>query len=110
MSIDKNCLTGVMRLALAVGTACVTTGAFAQSEGSTSKQAAYFGVEQIIVTAQKREQNLQAVPVAVTALTSANLEARGITNIYDLSGIAPNVTLTAGIGGGQGAYPTVRGA
>ena len=50
------------------------------------------GLEEIVVTAQRREEKLHNVPIAVTALTAANIEARGITNIKDLSGFAPNVS------------------
>ena len=51
---------------------------------------------EIIVTAQKREQSLQQVPVAVSAIGAAQLETRRLNNIDQLSGIAPNLTITAG--------------
>jgi len=48
------------------------------------------GLEEIIVTAQKREENLQRVPVAVTALTSDALESQRITSVAGLGSIVPN--------------------
>ncbi|HWY24975.1 MAG TPA: TonB-dependent receptor, partial [Nevskia sp.] len=45
----------------------------------------------VIVTAQKREQKLQDVPIAVTAITSRQLETRGIQDIADLSALAPGL-------------------
>lgn len=42
------------------------------------------GVEDIVVTAQKREESLQDVPIAVSAFTSAALEARGATALTSL--------------------------
>lgn len=57
-------------------------------------------VEEIVVTAQKREQNLQDVPVAVSAFGSAQLEAQAIQSLTDLSSKAPNVVLAP-----VGAYP-----
>lgn len=51
-------------------------------------------LEEIIVTAQKREQSIQDVPIAITALDGNLLEANGANNITDLNGIAPNVVLT----------------
>lgn len=48
------------------------------------------GLEEIIVTAQKREENLQRVPVAVTALTSEALESQRITSVAGLGSIVPN--------------------
>lgn len=47
----------------------------------------------IVVTAERRSQNLQEVPVAVTALGSAELNRRGINNVADLSGLAPGLMI-----------------
>ncbi|MEO6388061.1 MAG: TonB-dependent receptor [Croceibacterium sp.] len=48
---------------------------------------------QILVTAQFREQRLQDVPIAITAMTGEMLEQRGLGSLADLGGYAPNVTL-----------------
>lgn len=61
-------------------------------------------VADIVVTAQKREQRLQDVPVAVTALSAETLQANRITNVSDLSGLAPNVTVRAA--SGSSSIPT----
>ena len=53
-------------------------------------------VEEVIVTAQKTSQNVQNVPIAVTAVTARALQTKGITDVSQLSNIAPNVTLDAG--------------
>lgn len=52
-------------------------------------------LEEVIVTAQKRSQNLQEVPVSVTALNSTALEEAGITNIAEVERVSPNTTLRA---------------
>jgi iron complex outermembrane receptor protein len=49
------------------------------------------GIGVIVVTAQKRAENVQDVPIAITALGSQFLETRGIDSIDDLGTIAPNV-------------------
>ena len=49
------------------------------------------GIGLIVVTAQKRAENVQDVPIAITALGSQFLETRGIDSIDDLGTIAPNV-------------------
>jgi iron complex outermembrane receptor protein len=67
-------------------------------------------LEQIVVTAQKREQNLQDVPIAVTALSQNALQANRVTNVNDLSGLAPGVQVRAAAGGSQLASFTIRGA
>lgn len=45
-------------------------------------------IEEIIITAQKREENLQKVPVSVTAIGAQELEQRGISNLGNLVGVA----------------------
>ncbi len=67
------------------------------------------GLEEIVVTAQKREQSLQDVPIAVTAISQASLETNRITSVADLNGIAPNVSVRPAAGGTQIASFTVRG-
>ena len=54
------------------------------------------GLEEITITAQRRAENIQDVPIAVTAVSSEMLESRGISDVAKLSNIAPNVTLDAG--------------
>ena len=46
-------------------------------------------LQEIVVTAQKREQRLQDVPIAITALSAQDLQARGVT---DFTGIAQSST------------------
>ncbi len=65
--------------------------AFAQDGGDDDAASVRDG--EIIVTAQFRDQRLQDVPVAITAVTGEMLEQRGQTNLADLGSQAPNVTL-----------------
>lgn len=51
-------------------------------------------LEEIVVTAQKREQAVQDVPAAITALSADLLIEQGVTDIYALSALAPNVEVT----------------
>ncbi len=53
-------------------------------------------LEEIIVTAQKREQNLTDVPISVSALSGEKLRDAGIENLSDLSEYAPNFKLVEG--------------
>ncbi|NCU10727.1 MAG: TonB-dependent receptor plug domain-containing protein, partial [Sphingomonadaceae bacterium] len=52
------------------------------------------GLEEIVVTAQKREQNMQSVPVSVTALGSEAIENNRIADFSDLTRAAPSMTIT----------------
>jgi iron complex outermembrane recepter protein len=53
-------------------------------------------LEEIVVTAQKRAEDVQQVPIAITAISAQVLEEKGITNVSQLSNLAPNVNLDAG--------------
>lgn len=53
-------------------------------------------LEEVVVTAQKTTQNVQNVPIAITAVTARELDQKGITDVAKLTDIAPNVTLDAG--------------
>ncbi|WP_164857227.1 TonB-dependent receptor [Sphingomonas crocodyli] len=67
------------------------------------------GLEDIVVTAQKREQNLQDVPVSITAISENALVANRIVNIQDLNSAAPNLTIRQATGGTLYASYTIRG-
>ena len=60
--------------------------------GSTAAEVVLVGAE-IIVTAQKREQSLSKVPMAVSALTGRQLEARGYNTIMDFTGAIPDLNI-----------------
>lgn len=51
------------------------------------------GIADIVVTAQRREQRLQEVPIAVSAFSTEALAARNITNVNSLQGFIPNVKI-----------------
>jgi outer membrane receptor protein involved in Fe transport len=62
---------------------------------------AFSQLEEILVTATRRETNLQETPVSIQAFTAEQLELGGITNGRDLGIMVPNVTLNPSTGGGQ---------
>ncbi len=59
------------------------------------------GLGEIIVTAQRREEKLQDVPVAVTAVTAEALGNKGIQNTLDLAQVVPALTFTSTAGSTQ---------
>ena len=69
------------------------------------------GLEEIMVTAQRRTENLQRTPIAITALDSEALERRGIANIQEAITGMPNVDLNTGDpgGGSTNAQIYIRG-
>lgn len=86
------CIIPVM-LAIAASPAFAQTSA----EGTTD-QAETQGLEAIVVTATRREQNLQDVPVAVSAIGSNSLSERGVFQTNDLSGVVPNLQVSSAYG------------
>ena len=67
------------------------------------------GLEEIIVTAQKREQSIQSVPVAVTALTGTTLVNNRVFSVTDLTGLAPGMSVRPAAGGSQIPSFSMRG-
>jgi len=61
-----------------------------------SNVASAAALEEVVVTAQKVTQNVQDVPIAVTAFTSTDMKTKDINNVAKMSNFAPNVTLDAG--------------
>lgn len=51
-------------------------------------------LEEVVVTAQKRAENLQETPLAVSAFDANAIEQRGITDVGDLGGVAPNLIVS----------------
>src|SRR5882762_3996335 len=96
---------------LAVGwclaVSCCPLAAGAQNAQTAAGQSSSaFDIPEIIVTAQRRSENLQDVPIAVSAVTAAQLEMQGITNTLDMGRAVPSlpVTQTAGY-----VIPRIRG-
>lgn len=66
------------------------------TSAAQAQEAPEGGLEEIVVTAQKREQNLQQVPVSVTALSAEAIANKGITQFENLAQVAPGLTITQG--------------
>jgi iron complex outermembrane receptor protein len=77
--------------------------------GVVTPFAAHAQLEEIIVTAQKREQSLQDVSIAISAFDSSQLTELGLTNLEQLPTVIPNVELSDARGAGQPTW-VIRGA
>jgi len=91
--------------ALTIATLAATPALAQGSEGADSG-----GLNEIIVTAQKREQSVQDVPIAVSALGGEALQANRVVTVSDLGGLAPGVTVRTAAGGSQLPSFSIRGA
>ena len=65
------------------------TGAIAATDDTTEQSVPY--IEEIIVTAEKREESILDVPMSMTALSGDKLEALGLTNVFDLEQQVPGL-------------------
>lgn len=57
-------------------------------------------LEEIVVTAQRRTENLQMVPISVSVITGTTLENFGVTNFFEYASTIPNLSIGAGTGAG----------
>ena len=80
--------------ALLTGVLAAAVPAFAQDvaaqQGGADED---YGIGAIVVTAQKRSENIQDVPIAISAVSEQYLESRGVDSIDKLGTIAPNVKI-----------------
>lgn len=68
--------------------------------------------EEVVVTARKREESLQDTPISITAFTSADIEARQLTHIGQITQSTPNLVFDAGgslSGTSSSAFVFIRG-
>jgi iron complex outermembrane receptor protein len=83
-------------LSLVAGSIAVSghVAAQAQTSGDGDK------LDEITVTAQRREEKLQDVPISMSAVTGATLENLGFTSFNDYAGLIPNLSVGTGAGAG----------
>lgn len=79
----------------------------ASPAGATARESADGGLEEIIVTAQKRSENIQDVSIAIQAITAEGLAKSGITDVSRIELITPGLTFAFG---GNDAKIALRGA
>ncbi len=83
---SKFAFAGVSLMAL-------STPAFAQDTAANDTDMSGFSDGDIIVTARRREENISKVPIAITAISGADLAKRSITNENDLQSAVPGLVI-----------------
>jgi iron complex outermembrane receptor protein len=83
--------------------------AFAQSTNAEANSSTSAGFGDIVVTARRREERLQDVPVAISVVTSQTLAQKQITNSYDLAQNTPGLSSMSGAANRNAATFFVRG-
>jgi len=102
------------QLSLAIGGALVgsllaAAPAMAQEQGSQAKGPKTTNLDSVKVTARKREETLQEVPVAVTAFTADALDKLNVQDLSDLDAQVPNLTIYAARGSSSTLTAYIRG-
>nr|WP_293972774.1 TonB-dependent receptor [Sphingomonas sp.] len=106
LSTSMTCALGcafAARAQNASGHVPATQPAAAQRQSTTDTQS---GIADIIVTAQKRDESIQKVPISISAVTGATLQEQRVTSVADLA------TVTAGLNyqaASTGVTPYIRG-
>jgi iron complex outermembrane receptor protein len=101
----------VALLALSAAVAGAVPGA-ARADGAVAAAdttADTGALEEITVTARRRNESIQDTPIAVTAVNGAQLESQGTVNIGDLQGAVPNVLITQQSSGAAASNISIRG-
>jgi len=99
-------LCGIALSSMTVGAEAGQAQTVPPAQGNPEVQRA--GIEDIIVTARRREENAQTVPVSITALGPAELQQKSIASLEDLTRSVPGVRFTSE-GGAGNTQISIRG-
>ena len=101
----------IFRKSLLVSTTILMTAAipsisYAQSTAPAAVEDDTTGIDEIVVTAQRREENLQDVPISVSAFGAKQIAEKGLTDVSRLEGLVPGFTFGRS---GVDSRPAIRG-
>jgi iron complex outermembrane receptor protein len=91
--MKSNTTTGLCAVAAAIFTASLLQSTAARAAAEST--AASDGLAEIVVTARRRAENLQDVPVAVTAISAETLQQQAVTSLSDLNSFVPNMKISS---------------
>jgi iron complex outermembrane receptor protein len=94
----------VTKVHAAVVAAMTSVGGLAIQTNALAQE----GLEEIVVTATRREQNLQEVPISIVAITGEGLEVRGLQNVENLNATIPNLSVMGSAGGAGTSQTSFR--
>ncbi len=89
---------------------CAVPGAIGLGSAAVAQEESASAFEEVIVTAQRREQSIYDVPVAISAFTPETIERQGIQDLTDIGKFVPNLNVTGfSAGHTSSANPFIRG-
>ncbi len=95
MTVNRGARGKVIRpagIALGFVLCCAEVSFIDEAHGADDNSASGTGLQEIVVTATRRAERLQDVPVSATAFTQEKLDAQGVRSIDDLTRLTPGVT------------------
>ncbi|MFY8143940.1 MAG: TonB-dependent receptor plug domain-containing protein, partial [Caulobacter sp.] len=101
-------MTSMWKAALLAGAAWSTIAGAASAQQAPAADNSV-SVDEVTVTARRREENLKDVPVAVSAFSAEKLERQGGTDITVLSQTTPNITVQTARGSNSTLISYIRG-
>ena len=96
-------------LCASVALTAMAAPAHAQDNAPASRGESAVQIQEIIVTARKRSENIQKVPISITALAGGDLVNQGAQSVGDVARTAPNVFVTATAANPTAPSYTIRG-
>lgn len=106
MLVRKNVAKLGMMFAIGVSSSALAQSASAQADQAAAEVVKDVGISEIVVTAQRRAENLQNVPISITALSSDALTSSGIDGISSLQVAVPGLAFAQSAGY---SLPRIRG-
>lgn len=100
---------GLFQSSLAAAVLAITAAPASVLAQSAGADEGLVAIEEIIVTAQRREQALQDVPMAISAFTADDLQALQADKLDSLQGAVPNLNLVQGRGSNSSVNAFIRG-
>ena len=95
---------------LAIIMSAVPIAAIGVDQAALPRERPTSAFEEIVVTAQRREQSIYDVPVAISAFSPETIERQGITDLVDIGKFVPNLNVTGfSAGHTSSANPFIRG-
>lgn len=87
----------------------VATSTPGYSQQDPDSERSNFAIEEVVVTARKRSESLQEVPLSVTPFSGDQMEKRGFVNLEDIANNTPGLSFAGGSTSGYQESPTIRG-
>ncbi len=94
MKVQLSAWNRLTLLAVACASICFSLDSSAQARSEDNSNSARLELEEVVVTAQRRETNLQTTALAVTVLSGDQLEAKGVKNLMMVQYVAPSVNIS----------------